>query len=84
VACVVPLEDVESVVEDSYCDVSTQPESERSCWPLDVDCPQHIIPTSPTNATPPATLTTGPATVDSTAHWRTGTWGHVRTVLFNV
>jgi len=67
------------VVEDSYCDVTTQPESERTCWPA--DCPQHIIPTSPaapTVSTDPA----GPAAEDSGAHWRTGTWGHVRTVLY--
>jgi len=78
VACVVQLVDDERIVEDRYCDVAARPASSRTCW--SADCPQHI--------TVPPSTTTAVVTADdrrrptySTAHWRTGTWGSVRSAF---
>jgi len=72
VACVLELEDDEQIVEDGYCDVDGMPDSERPCWPA--DCPQHnpVVPIADVVITDDARPT------HSTAYWRSGTWGSVK------
>lgn len=77
VACVVQMEDADMIVDDGFCDVAAMPDSERSCWPGDGDCLEHI-PTWPT----PAAVTTEAVFTDSTAYWRTGSWGSVMMALY--
>ena len=75
VACILQLEDAEMVaIDEEYCDMDAMPDSERPCWLG--DCPE-LIPTPPTAAA----VTTAAVAADSTAHWRTGTWGPVNSSL---
>jgi len=76
VACVIQLQDTEEIVHDGYCDLTMRPDSARVCWPA--DCPEHI-PTSPTAV---AVITEAGQAVESTAHWRSGLWGHVMITSF--
>jgi len=78
VACVLQLEDSEMMaIDEEYCDMDAMPDSARPCWPG--DCPE-LIPTPPTAAA----VTTAAVMTDSSAHWRTGTWGPVSKQSINL